>query len=315
MGDVEHRLLALRRPGGVRLVGEHRQYGHRVRLSLHGVGRRAARGVLPASGGPHDAVLGRAAAVWQGQEAREYPRELLTAHGSALLGQGLGGFPGEGEHGPGPEAVDLACGGTPERLFLLDLELGLPAAGARLAVLVEEGVHRLTERLSVAVAVGAGRHRHVLGRAEERVEAFEPGEDLQSAPLVEVVLLLGQQNQGFGRMAGEHVVHVHAHTQQAGRNLLAVGGELVLGIAPEGGDIASRRGHGEAVVVGHQQRRQRAAAGVSGEPDSGRVDLLAGQEVVEAPHAVPDPPCAEELANEELVVGRVDVLGDADAIA
>ena len=44
-----------------------------------------------------------------------------------------------------------------------------------------------------------------------------------------------------------------------------------------------------------------------------RIDLRARQQVVERADAVPGPPAAEELADEELLVAREQVLADADA--
>ena len=43
------------------------------------------------------------------------------------------------------------------------------------------------------------------------------------------------------------------------------------------------------------------------------IDLRPGQQVIEGADAVPGPPGAEELADEELLVARVEVLADADA--
>ena len=48
-------------------------------------------------------------------------------------------------------------------------------------------------------------------------------------------------------------------------------------------------------------------------PDLVRIDLRAGEQVIERPDAVPRPPRAEELAHEELLVAGVEMLADADA--
>ena len=104
---------------------------------------------------------------------------------------------------------------------------------------------------------------------------------------------------------------VQTERERARRDLLRVGAQLVLHVAPQLGHEAARRGHRPARLQAAQPRRHRAAARIAGDADVALVDLLAGHQIIERADAVPRAPRAEEFVDQELLVARVIVLGGA----
>ena len=121
--------------------------------------------------------------------------------------------------------------------------------------------------------------------------------------------------------------HIHAGNQQflvgvieslgenSWRALFGVGGKFVLQVAAERRDEATGSAHRPTAIESAQPRRHRAAAGVAGDADMLRIDLLTRQQIVQCSDAVPGSPRAEELADEKLLIARVQMLGHTDAAA
>ena len=151
----------------------------------------------------------------------------------------------------------------------------------------------------------------VVLRAEEPVEALQPLVRGFVPARVEVVLLLCQDDHRLRRERREKVLVIEAKRQRARRDLLHIGAQLVLHVPPQFGDEAARRGHRPPVVQAAQPRGHRAASGVAGDPEMARVDLLAGDQIIERADGVPRAPRAEAFVHQDLLDARVVVLGGA----
>ena len=206
---------------------------------------------------------------------------------------------------------DLAVRRAPEGLVLLQHQLRLRFGVGDAGAAIEPPVHRLAVLLRVAVVGRPDEVGDVVLRAEQAVEPLQPLVRRFVPACVEVVLLLGQDDDRLRRERREKVLVIEAERQRARRALLHVGAQLVLHVPPEFGDEAARRGHGPAIVHAAQPRGHRAAAGVAGDAEVAHVDLLAGDQVIERADAVPRAPRAEALVDQDLLDAGVVVLAGA----
>ena len=198
------------------------------------------------------------------------------------------------------------CGVQRERLVLFDdrFRLRLQSRGSPTARLKKRYI---ASRFSLRVAVlgRADLQLHVVRRAEQRVNPLQPHVRLGRAAHVEVIPLLGQDDDRLGSHRRQEVTVIESHGEHSRRALFGIGGKLVFQVAAKRRDEAAGRAHRPAAFEAAQPRRHRAAAGVARDADVLRIDLLARQQIVESPNAVPGSPRAEELADQELLIAGV----------
>lgn len=105
----------------------------------------------------------------------------------------------------------------------------------------------------------------------------------------------------------QEIGHLDAGGRNAGKRLFGVHRQLIVEIPVEACDVTPRRRHGQTVVKRPEVGRKRAAAGVAGHSDAGRIRFGAAEQVIEPAHRIPDPPEGEIVAEQpehfaELVV-------------